>query len=174
MRSVLVSLVLLLPAFALADSFPSRKPGLWEIESSHGGTAGDGGHKVKQCIDASTDAAMMQSSQGTGGKDGKCAKQEIHKAGETYVIDSDCTVMGRHVMTHGVFKGDFDSHYTAEVNSTFDPPAAGVAERSTTLTARWLGPCAPGQEPGDLIMPNGMKFNLAGLPRSAKRAQTGH
>ncbi|REM66826.1 hypothetical protein DSI38_13305, partial [Mycobacterium tuberculosis] len=48
------------PAFAL--DFPSRKPGLWEIQTQTGEAAGGkgaaagtgGAHTMQQCIDAST------------------------------------------------------------------------------------------------------------------------
>ena len=32
------------------------------------------------------------------------------------------------------------------------------------MNAKWLGPCAADQKPGDMIMPNGMKLNIQNLP----------
>jgi hypothetical protein len=29
-----------------------------------------------------------------------------------------------------------------------------------TIAAKWLGPCAAGQKPGDVMMCNGMKMNV--------------
>jgi hypothetical protein len=29
-----------------------------------------------------------------------------------------------------------------------------------TMAAKWLGPCAADQKPGDMIMGNGMKMNI--------------
>jgi hypothetical protein len=39
------------------------------------------------------------------------------------------------------------------------------------LTARWLGPCAADQKPGDMIMPNGTKMNILNMPKA--RGQPG-
>jgi hypothetical protein len=29
-----------------------------------------------------------------------------------------------------------------------------------TMEAKWVGPCAKGQRPGDVIMPGGIKINV--------------
>jgi hypothetical protein len=34
-----------------------------------------------------------------------------------------------------------------------------------TMSAKWLGPCAADQRPGDMIMPNGMKINILDLQK---------
>jgi hypothetical protein len=34
-----------------------------------------------------------------------------------------------------------------------------------TIQATWLGPCAAGQRPGDVIMGNGMTMNVLDLPK---------
>jgi hypothetical protein len=39
---------------------------------------------------------------------------------------------------------------------------------SMTMTAKWLGPCAAGQRPGDMIMPNGMKMNILDLQKGMR------
>jgi hypothetical protein len=36
-----------------------------------------------------------------------------------------------------------------------------------TMDAKWLGPCAADQKPGDIIMSNGMKINV---PEMEKRS----
>ena len=36
-----------------------------------------------------------------------------------------------------------------------------------TMDAKWLGPCAADQKPGDMIMSNGMKINI---PETEKRS----
>src|SRR5262249_1850753 len=58
------------------------------------------------------------------------------------------------------FTGSFDSAYRVETTSTYEPPMAGVKEGSAIIEARWLGPCKADQKPGDMILSNGMKFNI--------------
>lgn len=40
------------------------------------------------------------------------------------------------------------------------PGAAPGGETQMTIAAKWLGPCAAGQKPGDVMMGNGMKVNV--------------
>jgi len=35
-----------------------------------------------------------------------------------------------------------------------------------TITAKWLGPCAAGDKPGDVIMSNGVKMNVIDLQKA--------
>jgi hypothetical protein len=37
-----------------------------------------------------------------------------------------------------------------------------------TINAKWLGPCKPGQKPGDIVMPGGMKINPQDYQKRAK------
>jgi hypothetical protein len=37
--------------------------------------------------------------------------------------------------------------------------------RTITTTAKWLGPCAAGQRPGDMIMPGGRTMNILDLQK---------
>jgi hypothetical protein len=55
-------LVLICAVPALAAELPSRKPGLWQVKTSIGGSNVPA-PVIKQCIDAATDQ-MMQSSAG--------------------------------------------------------------------------------------------------------------
>ena len=137
------------PAFA-AD-LPDRKAGLWEI------TTGAGGHtvKVQQCIDGATDHAM-QTRAGTV-PHGDCSKRDVQKSAATTMIDTVCNVAGKNRTSHIVIAGSFDSEYSMTVTSH----AEGEPERpAVTVNAKWLGPCAADQRPGDMIMPNGMKMNI--------------
>ena len=69
--------------------------------------------------------------------------------------------------------GDFNSAYTVKVESKQEggqsmpgmPPGAGAMKM--TIDAKWLGPCAAGQKPGDMIMSNGMKMNVRDMPMGA-------
>lgn len=165
-RAIFTLLITLLAMPALAAEMPSRKAGLWEIKTGAGN-----GVAIRQCIDAATDQ-MMQSRAGTGPSAGtgpgagtppQCSKRDVQKTGDTVTIDSTCTVAGRTVNTHAVVTGSFDSAYTMTVTSQGDGIPAGAG--TMTMSAKWLGPCAADQRPGDMIMSNGMKINILDLQK---------
>ena len=148
---------------ASAAELPARKAGLWEITSSASGRS----MKMQHCIDASTDQAM----QGHGGAAAAsdCSKRDVQKSGSTMTVDSVCTVAGKAVTSHIVVNGSFDSEYT--VNITSQGAGGPGGQSGVTLKARWLGPCAADQKPGDMIMPNGTKINILNMPKG--RGQPG-
>jgi len=161
-------LITLVAMPALAADMPARKAGLWEITTSTGNRM-----SIRQCIDAATDQ-MMQSRAGAGpgtgpgagpgaGTPPQCSKRDVQKTGDTVTIDSTCTVAGRTVNTHAVVTGSFGSAYTMTVTSQGDGIPAGAG--TMTMSAKWLGPCAADQRPGDMIMPNGMKINILDLQK---------
>jgi len=167
-RLISTLLITLVAMPALAADMPARKAGLWEITTSTGNRM-----SIRQCIDAATDQ-MMQSRAGTGPGTGpgvgpgagtrpQCSKRDVQKTGDTVTVDSTCTVAGRTVNTHAVVTGSFDSAYTMTVTSQGDGIPAGAG--TMTMSAKWLGPCAADQRPGDMIMPNGMKINILDLQK---------
>jgi len=166
-RIISTLLITLVAMPALAAEMPARKAGLWEIKTGAG--AGNG-VAIRQCIDPATDQ-MMQSRAGAGpggpgpgaGTPPQCSKRDVQKTGDTVTIDSTCTVAGRTVNTHAVVAGSFDSAYTMTVTSQGDGIPAGAG--TMTMSAKWLGPCAADQRPGDMIMPNGMKINILDLQK---------
>jgi hypothetical protein len=151
-RLVTISLLALisLATAAWAVDMPSRKPGLWEISMSFG----DGnapGQVMRQCVDAATDQ-MMQSRGGPGQRD--CSKRDVEKSGDSITIDSTCVIAGKSQTSHAVVTGSFDSAYTMILTSQ------GGSAPVMTMKAKWLGQCTADQRPGDMIMANGMKFNI--------------
>jgi len=53
------------------------------------------------------------------------------------------------------------------------PPLPGIApgaETHMTIAAKWLGPCAAGQKPGDVVMANGMTMNVFDIQKMRKQA----
>jgi hypothetical protein len=75
-----------------------------------------------------------------------------------------------------VFSGKFDSAYKGDIKSTYDPPMHGMRESSSTLEAKWLGPCGAGQKAGDIVMPGmpgGMPGGMPNMEELMKRGQMG-
>jgi Protein of unknown function (DUF3617) len=151
----------LVVAFAMpagAAEMPSRKAGLWEI------TTHMPNHPItmKQCIDASTDQAMQSHASSSGAS---CSKRDVQKSATGMTIDSVCTIAGKTMTSHIVVSGSFDSNYTMTITSEGGSlPAA----RTMTLDAKWLGPCAADQKPGDMIMSNGVKMNIVDMQKAMR------
>ena len=141
---------------ALAADMPKRKAGLWEIRMHMEGAPDMG--PIQQCIDQNTDNLMQQKA-----KQGKsdCSVMDVKPSGNKVAIHSVCTIEGTTATTDGVFEGAFDSSYKGTMKTRYAPPMHGMSESNMTQQARWLGPCKPGQKPGDVIMPNmgGMDIN---------------
>jgi hypothetical protein len=57
-----------------------------------------------------------------------------------------------------------DSSYKTVINTTYDPPFMGMKDTTTTVEAKWAGPCRDGLQPGDVVMPDGRKMNMKNLP----------
>jgi Protein of unknown function (DUF3617) len=155
----------LMPALAL--DLPTRKTGLWELKMIFEGrnlppTV------MKQCVDPATDR-LMNANFG-GSNEEACSKKDIKNTGGTLTIDSVCKFGDATTTSHAVVSGSFESAYTIKIASTRagGPPMPGVApgaETHMTIEATWLGACAAGQKPGDVVMSNGMSMNVLDMQR---------
>ena len=160
-------IVIGLAACCLAGSvwaeMPKRKAGLWEINMHMEGSPGMG--PIQQCIDQNTDNLMQQKA-----KDYKqdCSVMDAKPAGNKVTIHSVCKMEGTTATTDGVFEGAFDSGYKGSMKTRYNPPYHGMNESSMTQDARWLGPCKPGQKPGDVIMPNMGGMNMKDMMKDPK------
>ena len=159
-KRVFLSLIALAAASvsgsSLASDLPKRKPGLWEINMTMEGAPNMG--PMQQCIDKNTDNLMQQ--QAKQGKS-ECSVMDVKPSGSKVTIHTVCKMDGTTVTTDGVFEGSFETSYRGTMKSRFNPPMQGMSESNMTQEARWVGPCKPGQKPGDVIMPNmgGMDMN---------------
>ena len=138
-----------------ATELPARKPGLWEVKTSIGNNIA-AARSIQQCIDAATDQ-MLQSNAGPFAA-AACPQREVKNTADSITIDSTCTLGGKAATAHAVITGSFDSAYTMTVTSQNDELPGG--KMTMTMDAKWLGPCAADQKPGDLIMGNGVKVNI--------------
>jgi hypothetical protein len=140
------------------DKF-QRKSGLWEVKRTS--TRSEEQTRVYQmCIDQASDNALRQL--GGGMRSERCETSKVAREGDKVVVDAVCKVAkSSTATTHAVITGKFDSAYKIESKSTFDPPLRGKAEGNAVMDAKWTGPCKPDQRPGDVILPNGGKINVA-------------
>jgi hypothetical protein len=173
MRDLVASLVLTSLALVLAPArpagaldVPARKPGLWNISLTFaGGPAA--GHTIasEHCIDAETDKLM--NAMGGGTRNDMCSKMEMQKTATGYVFDSICNSGTGNLASHGVITGSFDSAYTVDVTAKHEggSPVPGMpAETQMQISAKWTGACKPGQQPGDMMLANGLKMNIKSMP----------
>ncbi|MCW5692115.1 MAG: DUF3617 family protein [Pseudolabrys sp.] len=164
-----VAFAILAATPALALDMPARKAGLWELKMDFVGRELPG-QTMKQCIDAATDKLMNQAYGGASKE--ACAKEDVSNAGGVMTIDSVCKFGPATVTSHAVVSGSFDSAYSVDVQSTREggPPMPGGGKSHMKIAAKWLGPCAAGQKPGDIVMPNGMTMNVLDMaPPGAPR-----
>lgn len=158
------------PPPAAALDMPTRKAGLWELKMEFAGQ-GLPAQVMKHCVDAATDKLMNSSFGGSGQQN--CSKQDVTRSGNSMTIDSVCKFGDATTASHAVVTGSFDSAYTVDVTSTRQGGRAAPSQPGGAMhmkiAAKWLGPCAAGQKPGDIIMANGMKMNVLEMPRMPGR-----
>ena len=147
---------------ALALDMPTRKAGLWELKMEFAGRNLPA-QLMQQCTDASTDKLMTMNFGGAAERN--CQKRDVQNTGGTITVDSVCQFGDATTTSHAVVSGDFNSAYTVQINSTRQggrpmPGTAPGGESHMTIAAKYLGPCANGQKPGDVMTGNGMKMNV--------------
>lgn len=158
-----VLVVVSIGASVAADDLPRRKSGLWAMSVMPPGASVP--LTMQQCVDEKTDdvsATMAQQSK-------QACKSQTKRDGNRIVFDSTCKVGATTSTTRGVFVGDFKSSYTHETTTTFNPPKAGMKEGVTKGAAQWTGPCTAGMKAGDIVMSNGMKFNVNDYKAAGKK-----
>lgn len=154
--ALLLGAVLIHAAEADAQSAPKRKSGLWQ-QSITSTMAQLPPTSMTMCTDEKTDDLMTSRASNTQ----QCTQPVTRKEGNAYVFEAVCKDGASTVKARGTFTGDFATHYTGELRYTFDPPQRGMKEMVQKIDARWLGPCKPGQKPGDLFVEGvgGMNVN---------------
>lgn len=160
MRRTLALAVIALATPALAElppDLPKRQPGLWQISNTMV-EMGGATMSMQTCIDESTEDLAMQD------QEMDCEKQQYRMDGPNRVVfEGTCKADGSRATIKGAFSGDFARAYAGEVVSTYDPPLDGMARATMKMQAKWVGPCKPGQKPGDVEM---MGMNLGDLMKN--------
>ncbi len=158
------------------NDFPVRRPGLWEVRSV--GAQASGLPPTRQCIGEHSDSAGQHLDRSVGVR-GSCTFGAFRRAGAAWLAESVCRE-GRTVVTsRSIASGDFSQAYRIDTLVRYEPPLApGRREDKDALEARWLGPCASGQKPGDVVVPgmgtlnmNDGSFRSEPAPNPATRAR---
>jgi len=151
-----VSLSLVAAAVALAAlpaqslELPKRKAGLWELKT----TSADGAPAavMQQCTDEAFEAQMQKTALETAKT--MCSKNDMKRDGNTITGNAECKMGTVTVTSRSVTTGDFTSSYKTVINNAYNPPMMCKASDTLTMEARYVGPCAAGQKPGSMTMPN--------------------
>jgi len=146
------------------NDMPRRKDGLWEQTLATG--AGGQAIVTQICTDVTVERKVGMAGQRFDRS--KCASYSItRQLNGDYAFSSVCSLgaTGGTVTSHGVMHRDGDGAFHVDLDTTTS--GAAVAQLNTarkmTLDAKWMGPCPPGQKPGDMVV-NGMKINLLSSP----------
>lgn len=150
---------LALASIATSTSFaadtPKRKSGLWEMNMRMEGVQNMG--PMQQCIDQNSDNIMQQQAKN---QKQECSVMEVKPSGNKVTVHSVCKMDRSVATTDASFEGAFDSSYRGTIKTRYVPPYNGMSESNMSMEARWLGPCKPGQKPGDVIMPGMGSMNM--------------
>jgi len=161
-----------LAASAAAADMPKRKAGLWEVHTQMDGMPG--GPPIQMCVDPASDNLMQQQAK----EKSDCSTMDVKTGAGRTTIHAVCRMQGTTVTMDAVYTGNFESGYKADMKMRYSPPMAGMSEARMRQEAKWLGPCKPGQKPGDVIMPGMGDFNInemmkdPSLKEMMKRPQT--
>ena len=159
------------PGFAL--DYPRRKPGLWEIRN--GGSETLGMPPTRYCVGEQTDTADHHLDR-VGGEKGSCSIGVFKRVGISWIAESVCKESRSVVVSQSIASGDFQTQYRIDTLVFYSPPLANnKREDKEAVVARYLGPCAEGQRPGDLVVPGMGVLNMGDgtLRPEASRAGQG-
>jgi len=145
-------------------AMPERAPGLWEQKISTGGIS----QVSKICLDHAVEQRFTVWGQHAGKSD--CSKTKLTpRPGGGWAFASTCDMGdGGKTATTGEVTGDFAKAYKVSARSSVSgarsPQMNGTHDM--TLEASWQGPCPAGMQPGDMLLPGGMKINMMKIPTS--------
>ena len=123
---------------------------------------------MQQCIDAASDK-LMNTNFG-GGAQENCAKQDMQQRRRHHGRRFGVQVRRRdHDLARGGHRQFRQRLYRRRhLDARGRAPAPGMPATGAThmkIEAKWLGPCAAGQRPGDVIMGNGFKMNMLDMQK---------
>ena len=107
-----------------------------------------------------------------------CQERKVRRRGSgadaRYEITTVCYVHDHRVDTQMQLLGDLQSAYHGSFQTRFPKTPLNNTGRMV-FEGRWLGGCAAGQRPGDMLLPSGVTVNVVDDQQRAKDADhSGH
>jgi len=146
---------------SMAQDYPQLKAGQWETTTTSSVKPGTPPNKMTMCTDEAMQKQMM--SMGEGMRREMCSKSDLRHEGGKFIGDSVCKIGESTMTSHSVMSIQGDAGYKTVVIANYDPPFMGMKETTTTIEGKNVGPCRDGLKPGDIVSPNGQKFNMKAL-----------
>lgn len=143
-----------IPTADTATTGPQMAAGLWRQRV----TGGQGVSVTRYCLDAGAAGALASFNQQLG--DG-CSERQMALASDGawhFRTACEAGAAGK-VVTEGVMRGDFASHYVVQAAL-----AAGGGASHVTADVKRLGDCPADMKPGDVVLPGGLRTRLSALP----------
>jgi len=152
----------LAPTSAFADDIPVLKSGLWELSRSTSQQP-ETKRLTTMCLDESVQAEMREFGLGVARE--MCSKSDRRVEGNRLTIDAVCKLGVTTMITHSVMTFSGNTAYHTEGSATYDPPMMNLSESKSSIDAKWVAECPPGQEPGDITLESGQKINIKNMIR---------
>jgi hypothetical protein len=160
-----LSLAITSATSAFASDMPPRKAGLWVLETkTTGGDGRDTPHISRYCIDAVTEQEM--NTKGARLNPDRCSKQVVQRSGDTIAVEAVCKINDVTLKFNRVVTASDDTAYTMKTASRREAGTGLPTERQTTVEAKWTGDCSGDLQAGEMILTNGMKMNMLGVPKA--------
>ena len=146
-----------LACVALAAEPPVLKSGLWEVSRSSSQQP-DRKHLTTMCLDESVQAQMREF--GIGATKEMCSQSDRKFEGNKMTMTATCQLGQTKMKTSSVMTFNGTTSYHMDGSATYDPPVANTAAMKTSVDAKWVSACKPGQQPGDVTLETGQTINI--------------
>ncbi len=148
---------LALACSALAAEPPVLKSGMWEVARS-GSQQPERKNLTTMCLDESVQAQMREF--GMGAAKEMCTQNDRSMVGNKMTMTATCKLGPTTMKSSSVMTFNGNTSYHMDGSATYDPPMMNMTESKTSVDAKWVGPCKPGQQPGDVTLENGQTINV--------------
>ena len=110
------------------------------------------------CLDESVQAQMREF--GMGATKEMCSQNDRSVEGNKMTITATCKLGQTTMKSLSVMTFSGNTSYHMESSATYDPPMMNMKETKTSVDAKWVGACKPGQQPGDVTLETGQTVNI--------------
>ena len=148
---------LALACSALAAEPPVLKSGMWEVARS-GSQQPERKNLTTMCLDESVQAQMREF--GMGAAKEMCTQNDRSMVGNKMTMTATCKLGPTTMKSSSVMTFNGNTSYHMDGSATYDPPMMNMTESKTSVDAKWVGPCKPGQQAGDVTLENGQTINI--------------